>query len=453
MKGMFLFQRDLRLTDQVGLSKALMNCDEILLAGVFDPELHKLSLRENTDPQKVHFNHNATERLSALIALEEQLSTHKRSIAIHIGPMIPWILQLCQTHEIEKVWLNKVNEPNFLRAYEQLGRQLSEVGVSLICCEDDFAVPLEKALKEDGSVYKVFTPFYKKWRNHLDSETLSPFLPDWQSIKAYITVENKSSTWIPIRTRILSQRNETPIQTEEDYQRQWASFLAVKIQNYEKDRDYPAIDGTSQMSMALNNGLISYRQLVREILNHPQGEPFLRQLAWRQFYQIILMKFPEVETEAFLKAYKGLEWPNDPVLFQKWKNGETGFPIVDGAMKQLKAQGLMHNRLRMVCASLLVKQLGVDWRLGEAYFYEMLRDGDLALNNGGWQWCASTGTDAQPYFRIFNPIRQAERYDPQNQYINRWVKTFSEPCVDLKAMSNWTINHYKKAKEDFSKDE
>lgn len=449
MKGMFLFQRDLRITDQVGLTTALMNCDEILLAAVFDPENHKLSVKDII-PEPCF---NLIERLSALIALENTLSENQIPIAIHIGPMVTWVLEICEKHEIETIWLNKVNEPKFLNTYKHLEKVLSEKGIALICCDDDYSVPYEKVKKEDGSVYKVFTPFYKKWRSLLNLEELSPYIPEWQSSKSYITVENKFSTWDEAKKAILQLKEESPLKNEKDYQNQWASFLTEKMESYDHDRDFPAIEGTSQMSIGLNNGLVSYRQLVREAYLHPKGEAFLRQLAWRQFYQMILVNFPEVETDAFRREYRQMKWPNDPELFQKWKAGETGFPIVDGAMKQLKVEGIMHNRLRMVCASLLVKHLGVDWRWGEAYFYEMLRDGDLALNNGGWQWCASTGTDAQPYFRIFNPLRQAERYDPKSIYVNRWVESYSEPCVDLKFMSNWTIQHYKKAKGGASEDE
>lgn len=453
MRGMFLFQRDLRLSDQVGLSKALMSCTEILLAAVFDPELHKLPIPDMNDHVTYKLNFNTLERLSALVALEEQFTTEDKPFTIYVGQMIPWVVEICQTYHIEKLWINKVNEPRFMIAYEELSKCLKSNGTELICCEDDYAVPMEKIKKDDGSVYKVFTPYYKKWRSHIDYDFLSPAIPEWQGIKTYINVDNKNTIWPAIRNKVLAQRNEYTLKREADYQKQWADFLSNKIERYEVDRDYPGIEGTSQMSLAINNGIISYRQLVREAFLHPNGEAFLRQLAWRQFYQSILVNFPEVETEAFRKEYRRLTWPNDPDLFQKWKDGETGFPIVDAAMKQLRTEGVMHNRLRMISASLLVKQLGVDWRLGEAYFYEMLRDGDLALNNGGWQWCASTGTDAQPYFRIFNPIRQAQRYDPENQYINRWVKTLVPPCVNLKLMSEWTIQNYKNAKAGALEDE
>lgn len=448
MRGMFLFQRDLRIEDQAGLAAAIGSCDKILLTAVFDPELQKLS----PEPP---FCHNALERLTALLTLESQLKEKNMPIAIHVGAMIPWILELSKVYAIEKVWLNQVNEPAYVKAYDALEKALEIQDIDLIRCFDDYGVPVERLHKDDGEVYKVFTPFYKRWRSLLSLEELSLFIIPWRNINICVEVntinplltEEKLGKWQEIKSEILKIRKGVPLPKEGHYQEIWHRFLSEKIKAYDNNRDYPSLEATSQLSGAINNGLISYRQLVREAYLHPEGEAFLRQLAWRQFYQMILMNFPNVEKEAFREVYRHLDWPNDPVLFQKWKEGKTGFPIVDAAMRQLKAEGKMHNRLRMVCASFLVKHLAVDWRLGEAYFYQMLRDGDLALNNGGWQWCASTGTDAQPYFRIFNPIRQAERYDPDHIYRDQWVKEALRPCVDLKAMSSWTIQHYKNARE------
>ncbi len=448
MRGMFLFQRDLRTEDQVGLATAISSCDEILLGAVFDSKLQKLST-------KSPYSHNAIERFTALMALESHLRDMNIPLAVHVGSMVPWVLELCRDYQIEKVWLNQVYEPAYVKAYRELEEGLRAQNVTLICCSDDFGVPIESLHKGDGLVYKVFTPFYKYWRSHLNLEEMSLYIIPWRNINIFIELNTITSTsssiklskWQEIKIEILKLKKGRPILDEDYYQNGWHVFLSEKIKAYDSLRDYPSSDGTSQLSVAINNGMISYRQLVREAYLNPDGEAFLRQLAWRQFYQIILMNFPNVEKESFREVYRNLVWPNNPELFQKWKDGQTGFPIVDAAMRQLKSEGNMHNRLRMVCASFLVKHLGVDWRLGEAYFYEMLRDGDLALNNGGWQWCASTGTDAQPYFRIFNPIRQAERYDSDHIYISRWIEDSVEPCVDLKVMSNWTIQHYKKARE------
>lgn len=415
MKGLFLFQRDLRLEDQLGLSLALSQSSELLLSAVFDESCQGLSL-------DLPLGFNASTRLGALKNLENELRQRQIPITIGIGDTISWVLGLCEINAIEQVWLNAVLEPKFVEKYSILGGILSEKGIRLILCHDDLAITPSQAVNKSGTAYKVFTPFYRHWRSQLSESVLTPCQMPWSQPMKFISITDSQLATSELLREAVLRWQALPVKADDSNpQSRWQDFKTASIKTYENDRDYPAKAGTSQLSAAINNGQISYRQLVRESIATPGGEAFLRQLAWRNFYQLVLLNFPYVAEGAFLRAFNHLTWENDPIKFQRWKDGETGFPLIDAAMRQLKQEGRMHNRLRMITASFLVKQLDIDWRWGEAYFYEQLRDGDLAANNGGWQWCASTGTDAQPYFRIFNPLRQSERYDPQWDYTSEWL--------------------------------
>ena len=221
-----------------------------------------------------------------------------------------------------------------------------------------------------------------------------------------------------------------------------------QLHKYHQNRDYPAIPGTSRLGVHLRFGTISIRDLVKSAVE--QNETYLNELIWREFYMMILWHFPKVETSAFKSAYDHIPWRNDPQEFEKWCQGQTGYPLVDAGMRELNSTGYMHNRVRMVVASFLTKHLLIDWRWGEAYFAEKLLDFELASNNGGWQWAAGTGCDAAPYFRVFNPELQAKKFDPQNSYIKKWVPEWDtaqyvNPMVDHPFARKRAIDTYKQA--------
>jgi len=245
-----------------------------------------------------------------------------------------------------------------------------------------------EVLKEDGKPYVVFTPFYNKWQKVVFNKKLS---------------EPKAKVQL----------------------KEFIEFFSKKIKNYGKDRDYPWKEGTSYFSRYLNCGVISPESVLNKTLSLDykdlNGELFIRQLAWRDFYYQLYYHFPYVLKDSFREKYKNIFWENNQEFFEKWKKGETGFPIIDAGMRQLITEGFMHNRMRMITASFLTKDLLVDWKKGEEFFMDCLEDGDLILNNGGWQWSASTGSDAQPYFRIFNPISQSEKFDPDGKYIKKYI--------------------------------
>ena len=273
-----------------------------------------------------------------------------------------------------------------------------------------------EVLKEDGKPYVVFTPFYKKWQQVLSS-------------KKYNDLEVK-------------------VQLSE-----FEDFFDRKIQSYGKDRDYPWKEGTSYFSRYLNCGVISPVSVLNKTLslekNDLNGELFIRQLAWRDFYYQLYFYFPNVLYDSFKEKYRDIYWENNIEYFELWKKGCTGYPIVDAGIRQLLTEGFMHNRLRMITASFLTKDLLTDWKKGEEFFMNFLVDGDLVLNNGGWQWSASTGSDAQPYFRIFNPVNQSQKFDPEGKYIKKYIPELKN--VSAKYIHEpWKMSEEEQKKAEFT---
>lgn len=273
-----------------------------------------------------------------------------------------------------------------------------------------------EVLKEDGNPYIVFTPFYKKWQQVLSS-------------KKYNDLEVK-------------------VQLSE-----FEDFFDRKIQSYGKDRDYPWKEGTSYFSRYLNCGVISPVSVLNKTLslekNDLNGELFIRQLAWRDFYYQLYFYFPNVLYDSFKEKYRDIYWENNKDYFELWKKGCTGYPIVDAGIRQLLTEGFMHNRLRMITASFLTKDLLTDWKKGEEFFMNFLVDGDLVLNNGGWQWSASTGSDAQPYFRIFNPVNQSQKFDPEGKYIKKYIPELKN--VSAKYIHEpWKMSEEEQKKAEFT---
>jgi deoxyribodipyrimidine photo-lyase len=290
--------------------------------------------------------------------------------------------------------------------------------------------------KDDGLPYTVFTPYMRKWKSKLAEFHTRAF-----------PTENHFSNFIK------TQPFSFPALNEIGFNSSGVSFsppsLNEKIvSNYHESRNFPAIEGTSRLSVHLRFGTISIRELVSKakLLN----DQWLNELIWREFYMMILFNFPHVEKSSFKKQYDRISWINNEMEFETWCKGQTGYPIVDAGMRELNTTGFMHNRVRMIVASFLVKHLLIDWRWGEAYFAEKLMDFDLSANNGGWQWAASSGCDAAPYFRVFSPEAQTIRFDPNMQYIRKWVPEFEEltypqPIVDHKFARERVLNTYKKA--------
>ncbi|BFM12308.1 deoxyribodipyrimidine photo-lyase [Simiduia litorea] len=319
---------------------------------------------------------------------------------------------------------------------KRVSTSLQNQGVELHVNQDRCLVNPDQVLTLSGTAYKVFSAFKKNW--------LSLLMSQWQAPKVKGESKTRSKqVRVPLQVDALYTGAESAedcqhLQTlwpagEEEAQRRLYQFLSESVRDYQLQRDFPAVEGTSSLSPYLAAGVIGPRQCVTAWLNEAQGDWFdpsmqtwLNELAWRDFYHYVMWHFPKVSKNLpFQDKTRAVQWRNAPEDFSLWCEGKTGVPIVDAAMAQLNQTGWMHNRLRMVVASYLTKNLFIDWRLGEAYFMQQLVDADFAANNGGWQWSASTGTDAAPYFRVFNPVSQSERFDPDGEFIRTWLPELS----------------------------
>ena len=378
-------------------------------------------------------HHMSSIKIDLTLRHVELLSAHLSSLGISLQVIecenfkaqIDYLTDYCQTHNHNTVVVNEELEIN----ERQRDEQLLSLGIKLITFESDVIVPKGKVVNKQGEMYKVFTPFKKSWLNYvktygfnyiskesLYSYTAYTTLPNTEFSSINITNNNSSSAW-PLISDV--EKKVIP------------EFLQNKLEDYGQYRDIPSIKGTSGLSPYLAIGALSPRYLLQLLLNQfpdllqasdSKNFVWLNELIWREFYRHLLHHFPRLaKGENFNKKYDSLTWHNNPQQFEAWCNGKTGYPIVDAAMRQLNQTGWMHNRLRMVVASFLTKHLLIDWRWGERYFSTQLIDGDLAANNGGWQWAASTGCDAQPYFRIFNPIKQSEKFDPDGAFIRKYL--------------------------------
>jgi deoxyribodipyrimidine photo-lyase len=350
--------------------------------------------------------------------------------------------------QIGKITYNRDYEPFARQRDREIEKFLKTEKVSFQSFRDHLIIEPEELFKaKEGEFYQVYSPFSKKWLDLFQTETVRKRIQSQEKGLEYLFSDKKKKDLFRLKWQDLLEEtfSETdaldrfieinkkkvsvPIpKTGSKAIRDRLEIFKDKIKNYKEDRDVPSIDGTSQFSMYLKNGSLTSAQIVTYFQLHDihykqEDGParFLKEIIWREFYYHILFHRPDVENEAFLKKYKDIQWENNKEFFQKWCEGRTGFPLVDAGMRELNSTGWMHNRVRMVVSSFLIKDLLIDWRWGEKYFMEKLLDGDLAPNNGGWQWAASTGCDPQPYFRIFNPWLQAKKFDPDGDYIRRFV--------------------------------
>jgi deoxyribodipyrimidine photo-lyase len=352
-----------------------------------------------------------------LALLQEQLSSVGVSFTIltvdDFAQQAKALRDYCSQHRIDAVFANEEIEVNE-RTRDQL---LVQAGLNLKLTSADCILPPGSVLNKQGEMFKVFSPFRRAWLQQLQLTPTRPidFPVDIPLVKES-GYDGESSKW-PRADTVL---NDVV-----------SSFIQSKVINYKAHRDFPGIKGTSGLSPYLALGAISARRLYQHLMHYHHAAisdagtgafTWLSELAWRDFYRHLLVAFPRLSKEkSFNPKYDGLLWPDHSKEFEMWKAAKTGFPIIDAAMRQLHTTGWMHNRLRMIVASFLTKNLLVNWRLGERYFMTKLIDGDLAANNGGWQWSAGTGCDAQPYFRVFNPISQSKKFDPDGGFIRKYL--------------------------------
>jgi deoxyribodipyrimidine photo-lyase len=403
------FRRDLRLTDNAALYHALSNHYPVLPVFIFDTCI--LSELQDKNDGRVTFIYRALEEI------HRDLKRMGSGLKIfHGAPLEVW-KQITAIYHVEKIFANRDYEPYAIKRDREIESFLKEKGIAFYLFKDHVIFEPTEVLKDDGTPYTVFTPYSKKWKTKLNVSCLRPY-PCEQYYNRFLQHTDDSFPAIGSLGFSFS-----------DIKFPSKTVSTEKLQQYAMLRDIPAAEGTSRLSVHLRFGTISIRQLVYQANQH--SIKFLNELIWREFYQMILWHFPHVVNKSFKKEFDNIRWRHDEEQYIKWCNGKTGFPIVDAGMRELNATGYMHNRVRMITASFLTKDLLIDWRWGEAYFAQKLLDFELASNNGGWQWAAGTGVDAAPYFRIFNPAEQTKKYDPDLLYVKKWIPELDSPDYPL----------------------
>lgn len=396
---LFWFRRDLRLEDNTGLFYALSQGKEVLPIFIFD--INILSKLEDKDDARVTFIHHQ------ITFLKQQLRSYGGDILVKVGKPEELIPAILEEFPIQEVYTNRDYEPYGMDRDAQVDEICKKKGVSFLTFKDQVIFEPTEVLTDSSSFYKVYTPYKKKW---LVKASENP-LPFFDCKKHLNNLYKVSGLPLPSLEEIgfVPTKKELP-----------ASTIPIEIvKSYASQRNFPDKKGTTRLGIHLRFGTVSIRVAAKIANQH--SEVWLSELIWREFYMMILYHAPQVVSKAFKPNYDNIPWRKAPEDFEKWCRGETGYPIVDAGMRELKTTGFMHNRVRMITASFLTKHLLLDWRLGEAWFARHLLDFELASNNGGWQWAAGTGTDAQPYFRIFNPYSQTDKFDPQLAYIRKWV--------------------------------
>jgi deoxyribodipyrimidine photo-lyase len=429
--AVFWFRRDLRLHDNAGLLHALKSGLPVLPLFIFDADILD-SLTDRSDA-RVSFIHQE------LAHMDKQLRDLGSGMLVKYGRPIDVWRQVLQAFPVKAVFTNSDYEPYALERDRAVGSLLQETGISFAGFKDHVIFEKDEVTKDDGSPYTVFTPYSRKWRAklHATPHALQPF-----DTASYFHgfIQQSDLPALPTPADIGFRASAVSIPPK--------SVSQGLIKNYDTTRDFPAIEGTSRLGIHFRFGTISIREKAQRALE--LNQVYVNELIWRDFYAQILFHFPQVVTRAFRPEYDRIQWRNDEEEFMRWCEGRTGYPIVDAGMRELNATGYMHNRVRMITASFLTKHLLIDWRWGEAYFASKLLDFDLASNNGGWQWAAGCGTDAAPYFRVFNPTAQQQKFDKDFLYVRQWVPewgsaAYSAPMVDHQMARTRCLETYKAA--------
>jgi len=425
-KALVWFRRDLRDDDHAALSHALGGYREVSCAFVFDTEILDV-LPDRMDRRVEFIWHSVSE-------LKDRLVAAGGDLIVRYGRAREVIPHLARELGVAAVFANEDYEPDTLARDRVVAQALDAAGIEFRAIKDQVIFARDEILTQARRPFTVFTPYKNAWLKAVNHDVLQAH---------------------PVRDRhmhLARSRPVEPLPSLASIGFQSAGILGLglkpgmsgaeevlddfigRIDHYRERRDYPGVRGVSYLSVHNRFGTVSIRRLARLAWERRTAgaDTWLSELIWRDFYFQILYNFPHAATGAFRQEYDAIEWDNSKPLFKAWCEGRTGYPIIDAGMRQLNQTGYMHNRLRMIVASFLVKDLLVDWRWGERYFTERLNDFDLAANNGGWQWAASTGCDAQPYFRIFNPVTQSERFDPQGRFIRRYIPELArvpERCI------------------------
>ena len=402
--SIFWFRRDFRLNDNAGLFHALKNSKPVLALFIFDTEiLERLPSKED---KRVVFIHHAISKLQ-----HELLKVGSSLLVIH-GKPLSVFENLLKKYSIKSVFANSDYEPSSIMRDKSIVDLLASKNITFQLFKDHVIFEKSEILKEDGTPFKVFTPYSRAWKKKFNQDKICTFAS-----------ESLLANFLKAQQFQLPTLSEIGFTDTASYDIQPIIDENI-IRNYHKTRNLLGIIGTSNLSVHLRFGTISIRELAMKASK--LNEEYLNELIWRDFFMMILFQFPYVADGCFKKKYANIGWRNNEEEFDKWCKGETGYPIVDAGMRELNETGLMHNRVRMIVASFLIKHLLIDWRWGEAYFAEKLLDYELASNNGNWQWSAGCGCDATPYFRVFNPYEQIRKFDPDLIFTKKWVKNLDK---------------------------
>ena len=431
--NIFWFRRDLRLDDNVGLYHALKAKHKVLPIFIFDKDIIETLPK---DDARVTFIHRSLSSINK--TLNEKFKSN--IVTFHNKP-IDVFKTLVQNYTIDTVFTNHDYEPYAISRDKDVTTFLETKNIEFKSYKDQVIFETNEVVKADGTPYKVYTPYSNKW-----IETLKK-----NPIKNFNSEDLLSNLVSDINLPFLSLESigfRTSKQTIEPY-----NVSQAIIDQYEATRNFPAKESTSKLGPHLRFGTVSVRKMVQKSLKS-NNITFLKELIWREFFMQILWHFPDTITKSFKPQYDAIKWRNNKEEFNAWCEGKTGYPLVDAGMRELNETGFMHNRIRMLVGSFLCKHLLIDWRLGEAYFAEKLHDYEMSSNIGNWQWVAGCGVDAAPYFRIFNPTTQIEKFDKDNKYIKHWVPeyqelTYPQPIVDHKFARERCLSTYKEALESY----
>lgn len=423
--SIFWFRRDLRLEDNFGFQKALSSGNSVLPIFIFDTEI--LDELEEKYDRRVDYIHQA------LTAIHSELKKHHSGLKTFYGKPIEILKNLTENFIVKSVYCNRDYEPYAIKRDNFIQEFLEAKGIEFLDFKDQVIFEKSEIVKPDETPYTVYTPYSKKWKFNLKPE-------------------NYASVKIDLKNLLKISENEIHSLKEIGFKSTDIEFKSPElnskiVEKYDKYRDFPAMNHTTHLGIALRFGTISIRKCIDFALKH--NETWLNELIWREFFMQILYHFPKVVTQSFKSKYDLIEWRNDESEFRLWCEGKTGYPIVDAGMRELNETGFMHNRVRMVTASFLCKHLLIDWRWGESYFAQKLNDYDLSANNGNWQWAAGSGCDAAPYFRIFSPDAQTLKFDKDLKYIRKWNPGFesflSTPIVEHQFARERALVTYNKA--------
>lgn len=421
--AIFWHRRDLRLEDNAGLYHALKGDLPVLPLFIFDKDI--LDKLEDKKDRRVVFIHQQINRLS------EEL---QGNFLVKYGkPEEVW-KEILQKYNVKVVYTNHDYEPYAQERDTKIKKILGDK-IAFHTYKDQVILEKDEVTKDDGKPYTIYTPYSRKWQKTLTEFDLKPY-----------PTEKYFHNFLKTSVLPIPSLEEMGFQNE-SYLFSGTDIKDSVLKSYGESRDFPAIRGTSRISVHLRFGTVSIRDLAKK--GQALSDKWLNELIWRDFYMMILWHFPHAAQSAFQPAYDRIPWRNNEKEFEQWCKGQTGYPIVDAGMRELNSTGFMHNRVRMITASFLAKHLLIDWRWGEAYFAKKLIDFELSSNNGGWQWAASSGCDAAPYFRIFNPTLQAQKFDKDFKYIRQWVPEFStlsypKPIVVHEFARDRALETYKK---------